>query len=251
MWKACTEIHWHHQVKHASNCANIQEKQHRSIYFREHLLWRNELKSNKKLENKDEIYFTLLPKLRLSLQRLSTFSHHLDIYYTDFHENRRNVKKLGQIYIYAHTWNMDVTGPIVMGLTCCTHFFLQNLCTKFEENRRINVKNEGRYSFTPLSEVWKSPSRFSLYLCSITFRRQFLYRISWKYDELISGMSRTGGQVHLHVRHPTLTSYTPPNQRTTFHPLLHDHPLAQWWANFFGRGPKKKEKNFRRANVNY
>jgi len=111
------------------------------------------------------------------------------------------------------------------------------LCIKF----CINFRTKFVYQITRKSEekMWKVTAEIHLRpsvkndshwadfhdIWMIYFCRKFAYQISWKSDELISDMSRTGGQ----VTSPRKTSYianTSPNLRTTFHPLLRDHPLS-------------------------
>jgi len=129
---------------------------------------------------------------------------------SEFHQNRRMWKNESR---NAFTPIREIwlsLGWFFMGLRCfinfCTEFVYQ--ISSKSENSCENLRQ--KFHLRP-SQKYDSHWADFHDICWINFCRKFVDQISWKSDELITDMSRPGGQ----VKYPCKTSYsayTPPIQ---------------------------------------
>jgi hypothetical protein len=116
----------------------------------------------KKLEKK-RTKFILRPYVKYAFHYIDCLHSHTIIWiyptvnFTKIVECERWVQKFN----YSNMWTMTVTGPIFMRFILAWYIFLGNSYSEFHENRRKNVKSEGRNPITPICEVWPSLGLFS------------------------------------------------------------------------------------------
>jgi len=127
------------------------------------------------------IYITPLPKERLSLRRVSTFSHHqFDIYYTEFHENRRMWKVTAEIQLRLYVKYDRHWAYFHEIHTCFTQFSTEFVFRIWRKSENKCEKWEQKFIYTRMWNMAVNGPIFMGLTCLISFCTEFVYQISRK-----------------------------------------------------------------------